>query len=276
MRGHIRKRFHTTKDGRQTVNWYVVVDLPRDETGKRRQKWHGGFDTRKEAEAARAKIVHEVNLGTYVEPSSATLSQWVHEHWLPTIRTRVKPSTFDSYRRNLELHVLPRLGSRRLLQLTPTMLNAMYADLLRDGHRHAEGGLSVKTVRYIHTIVHKVLTDAVDTGLVAANVAARAKPPRPRATTPSEIGFWEPDELAPWSSCAHTGCGRTGNAETGEPTTRTRASSSVRRTGPRFTPTHSRRRSSVSSRGPIYRESGCTTSGILTPLSQSRREYRSK
>jgi integrase len=195
MQGHIRKRSHTTKDGSQTTNWYVVIDLPRDADGKRRQKWHGGFRTRRAAEAARAKIVYELYTGTYVEPSAVTLSEWVRGQWLPTIQSRVKPSTFDSYRRNLDLHVLPRLGSRQLRQLTASMLNRLYADLLADGHRKKEGGLSPKTVRYIHTIVHKTLADAVDADLVGINVAERAKPPRPRATAANEINFWEPDEL---------------------------------------------------------------------------------
>jgi len=57
---------------------------------------------------------------------------------------RVKPSTFNSYRRNLEIHVLPVLGSRPLQQLT-LMLNAMYAKLQADGSGH--GALSAKTVR---------------------------------------------------------------------------------------------------------------------------------
>lgn len=195
MQGHIRKRVHTTKDGRQTVNWYVIIDLPRDSDGKRRQKWHGGFRTRKEAEAARAKIVHEFNSGTYVEPTSMTLEEWVRNHWLPTIETRVKPSTFDSYRRNMELHVLPQLGRKQLRQLTSTLLNRLYSDLLSAGHRQVDGGLSPKTVRYIHTIIHKALSDAVDAGMVGVNVAERAKPPRPRSSTPNEIGFWEPHEL---------------------------------------------------------------------------------
>ena len=195
MQGHIRKRVHTNKDGRQTINWYVVIDLPREADGKRRQKWHGRFRTRREAEAARAKIVHEFNTGTYVEPNAITLSDWVHDHWLPTVQSRVKPSTFDSYRRNLELHVLPGLGGRQLRQLAPAMLNRLYADLLADGNHKKDGGLSAKTVRYIHTILHKALTDAVDSDLVATNVAARAKPPRPRARLASEIAFWEPPEL---------------------------------------------------------------------------------
>lgn len=195
MQGHIRKRIHTTKDGRQTVNWYVVIDHGRDPEGRRRQKWHGGFRTRKEAEAARAKIVHEMNAGVYVEPAKLTLEQWVRDHWLATMRTQVKPSTFDSYRRNLELHLLPRLGRRELRNLTPAALNALYAELLVSGKVDGTG-LSPKTVRYIHTIIHKALADAVDADMIGLNPAERSKPPRPRATKPNEIRFWEPAELA--------------------------------------------------------------------------------
>ena len=36
MQGHIYRRIHTTQAGRQTVNWYVVIDLSRDADGKRR------------------------------------------------------------------------------------------------------------------------------------------------------------------------------------------------------------------------------------------------
>lgn len=63
MQGHIHKRVRTTKDGRQTTTWYVVVELHRGSDGRRRQKWHGGFRTRKEAEAAKAKLVNEINTG---------------------------------------------------------------------------------------------------------------------------------------------------------------------------------------------------------------------
>jgi len=195
MQGHLRKRVHTTKDGKQTVNWYVVVDLGRDSAGKRRQKWHGAFRTRKEAEVARAKIVGDLHAGTYSEPTRMTVSEWVTEQWLSTIKSQVKPSTYDSYRRNIELHVLPRIGGRRLHEVTPPMLNAMYGDLLESGRLHGEGGLSAKTVRYIHTILHKALADALDAGLVAVNVAERAKPPRPRSAAPTELRFWTPDEL---------------------------------------------------------------------------------
>ena len=130
MQGHIRKRTHKTKDGRTTVNWYVVIELERDADGKRRQKWYGGYRTRKEAEAARIEILHEINTGTFVEPTKTTLEEWALRTWLPLIADRVKPSTLDSYRLNLELHVLPTLGRRQVRQLTPAMLNQLYAELL--------------------------------------------------------------------------------------------------------------------------------------------------
>jgi len=195
MQGHIRKRVHTTKAGSRTINWYVVVDVPLDNDGRRRQKWFGGYPTRREAEAERAKIVHEMNLGSFVEPSALTLAEWVRGHWLHTMESRVKASTFDSYRRNLELHVLPRLGSLQLRRLTPVMLNGLYSELLADGNLRVHGGLSPKTVRYIHTIIHKALADALDAGMLGANVAARAKPPRPRTAARNEISVWDPADL---------------------------------------------------------------------------------
>ncbi len=194
MRGHIHKRVRTNAAGKETVRWYVVVDAGLDEAGKRQQKWHGGFSTRRAAEVERAKIVSDLHSGRYVAPDRLMLAEWVRESWLPMTKTRVKPSTFDSYRSNMETHVLPALGSRALQQLTAPMLNTLYAELLSHGGRR--GPLAAKTVRYIHTIVHKALADAVDAGIIGANIAERAKPPRPNRSRAPKIECWEPTELA--------------------------------------------------------------------------------
>lgn len=194
MRGHIHKRVRTSAAGKETVRWYVVVDVGIDDAGRRKQKWHGGFATRREAEFERAKIVSELHGGGYVAPDRITLAQWAQVSWLPMTKTRVKPSTYDSYRMNVETHVLPVLGSRPVQQVTAPMLNTLYADLLsRGGER---GPLAPKTVRYIHTIIHKVLADALDAGLVRENIAERAKPPRPNRSQNRQLECWEPHELA--------------------------------------------------------------------------------
>jgi hypothetical protein len=102
MRGHIHKRVRTCKNGRKSVLWYVVVDLPRGADGKPR-----GFDTRKAAEAARARFVHELTTGFYVEPSRMRLDEWLVDHWLPVTKTRVKPTTYNAYRTAITHHISP-------------------------------------------------------------------------------------------------------------------------------------------------------------------------
>jgi integrase len=199
MQGHIHKRVRTSAAGKPTTTWYVVVELGRTADGRRRQKWHGGFSTRKEAEAVRAKLVNEVNTGVYAAPSKMTLGEWLTDSWLPTMRTQIKASTWDSYDRLMRLHVIPTLGHRPLHQLTPPMLNTLYVELMENGNRRGNtaSGLNAKTVRHVHTTLHKALADAIDAGLLATNVAERAKPPKPRvAMSRTQINFWDPDQLA--------------------------------------------------------------------------------
>lgn len=195
MQGHIHKRVHTMADGRTTTTWYVVVDKGRDRNGRRRQKWHGGFRTRKEAEATRAKIVTEINSGTYVSPSGLTLETYLVGEWLPGVQARLKPTTWDSYRRTIELHVLPRLGTTPLQRVSATLLNALYGELLRDGRCNGRGGLSERSVRYVHRILHKALADAVDAQLLPQNPASRAKPPKTNKAGVDHLRFWTPDQL---------------------------------------------------------------------------------
>ena len=46
--GHMRKRGN---------RWYAIVNLPRDVSGKRRQKWHSGFRAKRNADAALTEIL---------------------------------------------------------------------------------------------------------------------------------------------------------------------------------------------------------------------------
>jgi integrase len=122
------------------------------------------------------------------------MSEWAIDSWLPIMATRVKPSTLHSYRRNLEIHVLPTLGGKKLQEVTPVMLNKLYANLSSPSSDSV--GLSAKTVSYIHTIIHKALGDTVDADLLIRNPAERSKPPRPGRNATNEIQSWDPSELA--------------------------------------------------------------------------------
>jgi integrase len=68
MRGHVRKR------GR---SWSVVVDVGRDDTGKRRQKWVSGFKTKGEADDALVDLLGKVRRGEVIDPDTTPLSEYL-------------------------------------------------------------------------------------------------------------------------------------------------------------------------------------------------------
>ena len=111
--------------------WWSICH--RAASGERRQKWHGGFQTKKAAEAVRARLVHELTTGFYVEPSRMLLSEWLVDHWLPVHKTRVKKTTYRAYRSAVVLHINPRIGGVAIGKLKPQMLNNLYQQLLTDG-----------------------------------------------------------------------------------------------------------------------------------------------
>jgi integrase len=117
--------------------------------------------------------------------------------WLPAVQTQLKYSTFDSYRRTIRLHVLPRIGEVRIDEITPRILTRMYLELLARGRLNGNApGLSPATVRYIHTIMHKAFADAVDEGLLRLNPAERAKAPRRPRSVRADFRLWDRNELA--------------------------------------------------------------------------------
>ena len=183
MRGGTRKRG-------TTWTWHLGVVEPA--TGRRRQLSKGGFRTKRAAQAALNEAMAALQAGTFVEPSRMTLGAFLTEQWLPTVRAAVRPTTWTTYRIYAEAQVIPALGHVALQALTAAHLNRLYADLAEHGRRDGRGGLKPKSVRHIHVLLHKALSDAVRWGLAARNVADAADPPRiPRR----EGGVWSAEEL---------------------------------------------------------------------------------
>src|SRR3954464_13718734 len=97
--------------------YYVKLELdPDPATGERRQKWHSGFSTKREAERARVDLLSKLDRGEYVEPTHQTVAAFFAD-WLKAIEPTVQPSTFDSYQRNVRNHVLAHIGSVRLTKV---------------------------------------------------------------------------------------------------------------------------------------------------------------
>src|SRR5690349_11489272 len=92
-------------------SWSYVVDLGRDPaTGRRRQRWRGGFATRTEAARALRRELASVDSGVVAEAGRMTVSQYL-DQWLDGIRPTIKPTTFKSYSEMVRWFIRPRLGA---------------------------------------------------------------------------------------------------------------------------------------------------------------------
>jgi len=115
------------------------------------------------------------------EQSRVTLSEWL-DQWLEQMAVTLRPSTLEHYRRDMENHVKPHLGSKLLTQLTAADLRKLYDALKRNGRakpRLGQGpGLSSTTVHCIHTTLHHALKAARDQGLIPVNPADEVEPPK--------------------------------------------------------------------------------------------------
>jgi integrase len=160
-------------------------------TGKRKRWWGPGRPGVREAERDLTEFHRQLDTDAVVRPAKEKVGHYLTQ-WIDG-RHKLREPTRDSYRRLLVAHVIPRLGSLRLSAITADHLNRLYGDLLREGRKDGKGGLSSRTVRYIHVVLHKAFEDAVKYGKLSRNPAQIAEPP---PITRPEMRTWRPEEVS--------------------------------------------------------------------------------
>lgn len=181
--------------GHRRFSWSFTMDV-NPPGAPRKQITRSGFDTKAAAQRSLDELKSAIHRDEYVEPHRSSFEGFLRVTWLPAIRRSLRPSTFCSYEDQLRVHVIPALGSIPLQRLEPAHLDSFYGKLLESGRANGVGGLSPRTVRYIHTIIRKALKDAVRWSMVVRNVADLATPPRSRDTRAPEMVSWTPEEVA--------------------------------------------------------------------------------
>ena len=115
------------------------------------------------------------------EESRMTLSEWL-DRWLEQMSLTLRPDTLKRYRGDIGRHVKPRLGRKKLTQLTAEDLRDLYRELQDRGRiapRPGQSlGLSPTTVHGIHAVLHQALQAAADQGLMPNNPAKQVDPPK--------------------------------------------------------------------------------------------------
>jgi integrase len=149
-----------------------------EDRSERRQEFHTGYQSKREAEGELAKVLCSLAVGVHIEPSKVVVAEFLRAEWLPAIRSTVRPTTYASYLGHVERHIIPALGQIPLQQLASAQLNGLYARLITDGRGPGKGGLSPATVRRVHATLHRALKDATRWNKIPRSPADGADPPR--------------------------------------------------------------------------------------------------
>ena len=164
--------------------WLVRIYLGRDAAGKRRYHNKTIHGTKRDADRYRTKTLRELDTGTFVEASQRTLEDFLNEWLEVSVKPRVRQRTHQDYSSLAARYLIPSLGHLRLSQISATDIQRVYADL-------QERGLSPRTVRYTHSVLHSSLEQAVKWRMLARNPAKLVDLPRQERREMQVLG---PDE----------------------------------------------------------------------------------
>ncbi len=128
------------------------------------------FKTKAEAQDWLSQMKYHLGRGYDLEGSQMTLREYLQQ-WLKTKSASVRESTLYQYRLQIQNHIIPTLGDVPLQELRLARIENFYADLLASG-------LSIRTVRYVHSVLHRALEKAVQYDLVVRNPAHGANLPK--------------------------------------------------------------------------------------------------
>ncbi|WP_169801160.1 tyrosine-type recombinase/integrase [Halalkalibacter krulwichiae] len=175
---------YSVKNSSKGYKWMYQVDLGTDPaTGKRLQKLQRGFDTKKEAEAACAKLINQYSQGSYAPPKKLLMHELV-DKWILS-KKKIRDTTLTKYKRLLKNHIIPALGYIQVSKLPDEHLNIFYEQLKTDKN------LSSTSINDVHKLCKQILTYAVKKKFITDNVASIVEAPR---LNKKQIQIWTYDD----------------------------------------------------------------------------------
>jgi integrase len=166
-RGSIRRR------GKRS--WQIRFDDGLNADGRRNARWATVKGTRQDAQKELTRLLAAADTGTLPEPSKTTLAQhirgWLNEPQGLASKTR------ERYQQLAEQQIIPHLGAIPLQKLKPAHVHTWHGTLLASGGKDGKP-LSARTVGHAHRVLHRALQIAVESEVLARNVAGIKRPPK--------------------------------------------------------------------------------------------------
>ena len=172
-------------------SWQLRVHAGRDPlTGRKRYVERTFHGTKREASKALSSLVVEAGRLTPRAAREGTMTALLNE-WFEHAAQSFSPKTAAVVRGYLDSPIIPAIGSIPAARLTPAELDRFYRHLLTVGATREP--YAPATVRRVHGIIRRALSQGVRWGWLSHNPAVDASPPRVplRELTPPT-----PDEVA--------------------------------------------------------------------------------
>jgi len=143
--------------------WCASLAIGYDAKGKRRRRVIYGVTKAALLEKLKQLYATSPSGVLNVQSTRLTVAQYLN-HWLGNVaRPRIRPTTYKLYEGLIRLHINPRIGGLRLSKLTATHIEALYAELARDG-------VSSRNRQLVHARLYTSLKKAVRLKLIPHNV----------------------------------------------------------------------------------------------------------
>jgi integrase len=109
--------------------------------------------------------------GLVYDAGKLTVGEYLDGWLADSVKGTVKETTYANYAYVTHVHIFPALGSVKLKSLTPGHVRGLYGEKTRTG-------LSPATVKKMHVVLRKALSQTVSDGLIPRNAADGIRPPR--------------------------------------------------------------------------------------------------
>lgn len=149
---------------RQDGRWVAAITLP---DGKR---WLKYSPTQTLARKKLRAMLEQLDEGFNPAGGKDTLANFLR-YWLKIVTPSLRPKTIVQYRHICDRYIIPALGSVRLGDLRTDLVQELYTTEL-------SRGTGVRTVQFIHAVLHRALEQACRWGFVKRNVVSQAEKPR--------------------------------------------------------------------------------------------------
>lgn len=157
-------------------SWQLRVHAGRDPITSRKRYVERTFHGNKRAAAkALAALVTETDKRSPRSTKEGTVGALLNE-WLAHATPSFSPKTVVTTRMYLDAPIIPAIGSLPASKLTAADLDRFYRHLLTVGG--ARGPYAPATIRRVHGIIRRALTQGVRWGWIDHNPAIDASPPR--------------------------------------------------------------------------------------------------